>query len=1173
MRNTKFMNEAYTNPASGISYTNKDFNSIYSEELDMVKELTPKWDPTISNESDPGVVLLKENAIIADKENYQIDKNVLETFPISVSQYGNARQLYDALGYEMKWYRSATTDINYSYKGTLSEGQTIPVKKFTMVTDSTGEYVYTLIEPKNITEKGTVYPATAIEGVVVDFEINGYNIVTLNALDADFRLYFNDSMVAENGIFIYNYDASNPDTSIANGEEWVKVHNLESHDSGQKIFSFGVLPNSNTCFVQFPQDIAELIGNGLIIKYVQSHGEAGNISSNTIDSFREDLKDSSGNVVNSENITVYNPYSTFDGADPESLRSAYKNYKKTIGSFDTLVTCRDYENAIYNIVDSSGNPVDSNAVVSDRTNDINNSHKVITLTLEGNDKELVVDKTDGNPNMTAFDLGLYILAPMSNVIDAKRYAKSFTVNDNYPEIEQIINPIEPDEYSYLSLCQHDFIDTTPETPKPFIIKNFYDLKGKLLTYAKVTKEDAKDIKSKVENALYKNFNAREVNFGEPIEYDYLIEVIKSADPRIKSVILDEPSYEAYIMFSNEKEGTADSANTIILSDTEHLGSERNNILATLIANGNCQLYNFTEDFDFKFGQEIQSIHKDIETIKTLASITLSGADHEVQPNEHIMLTSPSYVSTKTYTYHVEYKNNGSAISKGTASTIDGTINLKWQSSGSTVEETLPVGSVIKSSIDIPENMSSYAILGQTDTIELMELNQITFDGNSTVKLKDLNCYWLLNNSTNTLFEKDETTSNVTKTYSYVLDQDEYFLYTDADKNGLVILGSGTKIEIQTGGNLTYDISCPVISLDVDNVTEELEDIDWYNFIAPVTSLKLVEQDFVIASEGAKVSSTASITLNNSYVPINDKIITIDGKQYESSETVPYSIRSRLDLNSSVVAPQLLKAGQSVTVNVHSTSAVQPATIGSGNFILFNTPVIRSGGESIDMTALDSAGKVTYPASVVAFQWNSSISLEDKNLIDEYIVDDPGTPPSETLPSDYQGSPDEHTFSFSTTDNAVLPIIVGGTDLMVKSIRVTNGSSTQAVPTTTEGGVTGVKKGTYFLISHTDSNDYITIEITYNQGATSDNCSVHIGKLKFYDGYEIADGQSAETIMETWKNINPRAVYDKSYRVDEDVAITDPFSADSFWDTNNPYNRFTIAQMRNCDISVIKSSII
>nr|DAU00280.1 MAG TPA: Baseplate wedge protein [Bacteriophage sp.] len=50
-----------------------------------MKKLTYKWDPSISNESDPGVILLKLNAIIADKNNYNIDKNILETFPLSVT--------------------------------------------------------------------------------------------------------------------------------------------------------------------------------------------------------------------------------------------------------------------------------------------------------------------------------------------------------------------------------------------------------------------------------------------------------------------------------------------------------------------------------------------------------------------------------------------------------------------------------------------------------------------------------------------------------------------------------------------------------------------------------------------------------------------------------------------------------------------------------------------------------------------------------------------------------------------------------------------------------------------------------------------------------------------------------------------------------------------------------
>ena len=61
------------NPLTNQSYINKDFQTIYPELLDLVKKLTYKWDPTISNESDPGVLLIKLNAIIADKNNYNIE--------------------------------------------------------------------------------------------------------------------------------------------------------------------------------------------------------------------------------------------------------------------------------------------------------------------------------------------------------------------------------------------------------------------------------------------------------------------------------------------------------------------------------------------------------------------------------------------------------------------------------------------------------------------------------------------------------------------------------------------------------------------------------------------------------------------------------------------------------------------------------------------------------------------------------------------------------------------------------------------------------------------------------------------------------------------------------------------------------------------------------------------
>ena len=75
---------------SPISYTNKDFRAVYEELLNLTEDLTGRWDPRSTNESDPGLVLLKLKAFIADKLNYNLDKNTLENFPSQATQRGNA---------------------------------------------------------------------------------------------------------------------------------------------------------------------------------------------------------------------------------------------------------------------------------------------------------------------------------------------------------------------------------------------------------------------------------------------------------------------------------------------------------------------------------------------------------------------------------------------------------------------------------------------------------------------------------------------------------------------------------------------------------------------------------------------------------------------------------------------------------------------------------------------------------------------------------------------------------------------------------------------------------------------------------------------------------------------------------------------------------------------------
>ena len=90
-----------------LSPTKKDFVQVWNELLEVASKLSERWDPTSTNESDPGIVILKALAGIADKLNYNIDKNTLEAFMPTAAQEDSMHKLCDMLGYSMKYHRSA----------------------------------------------------------------------------------------------------------------------------------------------------------------------------------------------------------------------------------------------------------------------------------------------------------------------------------------------------------------------------------------------------------------------------------------------------------------------------------------------------------------------------------------------------------------------------------------------------------------------------------------------------------------------------------------------------------------------------------------------------------------------------------------------------------------------------------------------------------------------------------------------------------------------------------------------------------------------------------------------------------------------------------------------------------------------------------------------------------
>ena len=101
-----------------LKYTSKDFDSIKTDLIDSISSLTATW--TSREDGDPGIVLVKHMSAIGDMLSYNLDKQALECYGPTVTQRKNAAKLFELVGYQMHWYRSAVTSVTLTYTPRVS---------------------------------------------------------------------------------------------------------------------------------------------------------------------------------------------------------------------------------------------------------------------------------------------------------------------------------------------------------------------------------------------------------------------------------------------------------------------------------------------------------------------------------------------------------------------------------------------------------------------------------------------------------------------------------------------------------------------------------------------------------------------------------------------------------------------------------------------------------------------------------------------------------------------------------------------------------------------------------------------------------------------------------------------------------------------------------------------
>lgn len=657
---------------SKMSYTDKDFASLYPDLLDLAKQLTNKWDPSLSNESDPGVVLLKEGAFIADHNNYNIDKNVLENFLPSATQDKSVRDIVEMNGYNPRYYISAIGDINFTYNGTSTGnndnfyGFTIPAFSI-VVTNEEGTVAYTQLDDLRIDEIGLNKPCRFIQGTLNVLKVNNEDRILKENLTENNRIYLPDPYVAENGIFIRNIAAS----TTANKETvdrnyWVKNDYLLTQPLGSKIYRVDYDSSMNLPYIEFPSDISSIIGNGLEIRYISTVGINGNIGANKLtkiaspSTFRVD----SNTKIEMADFSVSNSSAIQNGKNPETIDEMYNSFKRIVGTFDTLVTCRDYANAIYELKDENNQNYISNVQVTDRRTDYNNALNVVTFDENGEYfKNISLNVVDSGRGISRYrfvtDVGASYTPALGdikftengfkccvNIVNSEPVWQTIT-DLSYTDFVEAVEKMNPYDLCIYALKAFSMTDYSVDRPSNalnnsflpadnstlriirknledlkcinhtfkdlysndiFCFKNYVPINATITPYSKITKTEKEEILVSINRALVEAFNARELEFGEELSYDKVYDVILNSDERIKSITLADFEYTPKVMFADGREQELYYSTELLVD-----------LIAKNVLAGRLCLFNFDEEFKYLYGQnnvveddEIISISTDLE---------------------------------------------------------------------------------------------------------------------------------------------------------------------------------------------------------------------------------------------------------------------------------------------------------------------------------------------------------------------------------------------------------------------------------------------------------------------------------------------------------------------------------------------------------------------------------
>lgn len=547
-------NTMLTSP--NLSYTSRDYNSIYNELMKSIPLLTKSWDP--KDENDPGVVLIKLISMLGDMLSYNLDKNALEAFPRTVLQRANAQQIFRLIGYKMHWWRSARTEARFTNANSFP----VYIGRYNTFGTNNPNIVYSNVSPIIIpgATYGTEgYPVELIQGIPVVptiksnagdidnsdswHEAYDYNILASDVVNN--RVYLSYSNIDETSITLIDND----ETQFIDNE-WKLVDNINLSEKMEKVFEFDVDEN-NRPFIQFPSYWNQkYVITKFKIFFILSNGKNGEIGENVLNGIspaRCYLKNSTMSVSEAlKSVQIFNSSSTY-GYNPETCTEARIESEKYQNTIDTLVTLPDFEKAVRRIESVA------NVIATDIQTDPNAS------------------------DMTDTQVNLYIVRKSDYNNLGSNYA--FTIEGSDDENDTLFKENIVGELQSYKVIPTD-IDVKLEN---YIDWVDWTVTGQIFLRKPINADQHHDLLVKINDALNFRFNCETLDFNEPINYMDVIECIMKVDSNIWLVDLDT----AAVQFSKPRRNKFGNPTGFKIKDKFMIYNDKNEYTGYYITSFGC----------------------------------------------------------------------------------------------------------------------------------------------------------------------------------------------------------------------------------------------------------------------------------------------------------------------------------------------------------------------------------------------------------------------------------------------------------------------------------------------------------------------------------------------------------------------------------------------------------